>query len=132
MGDAALDGPVLSSVFEKWWPELESKIIEVLKEEEQQTIKNIRSERDLLEEILSLTRFIYYGRPANVYHPIDILKLSDSVHNLLSDKNIIFIIDLVQLTENDLMKSYKLSRKSIFEIKEALLEHGLHLGMKLP
>ena len=130
LGEAALDGPVLDSVFEKWWPELESKILGVLKEEEQQKRVVMRSERDVLEELLSLTRAIYLGKPI-VYSPIGILGLTASVHDCLRAGDIVSVRDLVQLTEDDLLKSYALSIKSINEIKEVLMEYGLHLGMKL-
>jgi DNA-directed RNA polymerase alpha subunit len=129
--EAALDGPVLDSVFEQWWPVLESKILGVLKKEEQQQRVVMRSDRDLLEEILSLTRAIRYDSIPIVHYTIDRLKLTERVRDRLWKGHILTIGDLVQLTENDLLKSYGLSIKSINEIKELLLEHGLHLGMKL-
>jgi hypothetical protein len=130
LGDAALDGPVLDSVFEKWWPELESNILGVLKEEEQQQRVVMRSDRDLLEELLSLTRAIHYDSKASVYDSIDILNLTKSVRDRLCAGNMLTIGDLVQFTEADLLKSYGLNRKSLNEIKEVLMEHGFHLGMK--
>ncbi|MBU4233973.1 MAG: TIR domain-containing protein [Desulfobacterales bacterium] len=131
LGEAALDGSVLDSVFEKWWPELESKISGVLKDEDHQQRVVMRSERDLLEEILNLTRAIRYVRKLSIYDPIDLLKLTPSVHNRLRAGHIVFVEDLTQLTEDNLMKSYALSMESIYEIKEVLHNHGLTLGMKV-
>lgn len=55
--DSKLEAGVLNDVFEMWWPKLESKINEILKTHvEEKKNKNVRSERDILEEILELTR----------------------------------------------------------------------------
>jgi hypothetical protein len=129
LGDAALDRSVLDSVFEKWWPELESNILGVLKEEDQQQRVVMRSDRDLLEEILNLTRLMHFSTTI-IYSPMDILELTASVRHRLRAGNIFLVRDLVQLTEDDLLKSYALSIKSINKIKEVLMEYGLHLGMK--
>ena len=55
LGDQALSSSVLDSVFEMWWPKLESSIREELSKPETSR-PTARSERDLLEEVLSLTR----------------------------------------------------------------------------
>ncbi len=47
---------VLDSVFEKWWPELETKVTAILAELDGDSQEPIRSDRDLLEEILELSR----------------------------------------------------------------------------
>jgi hypothetical protein len=131
LGETALDGSVLDSVFEKWWPELESKIFGVLKEEEQQQRVVMRSDRELLEELLDITRAINLNRSPIVYSSIEILGFTASVCDRLCKGNIRTIRDLIQLTENDLLASYALNRKAINGIKETLMELGLHLGMKL-
>lgn len=52
-----LESAVLNDVFEMWWPKLELKINEILKNHvEESNNGNIRSERDILEEVLELTR----------------------------------------------------------------------------
>lgn len=58
LGDAALESNVLDSVFEKWWPDLETKITAIIAKSSN-TNKESRSDRDLLEEVLSITRSIY-------------------------------------------------------------------------
>jgi len=55
LGEHKLTQKTLDNVFEKWWPDLDSKIQEILKDVEQPD-KPIRSDRELLEEILSLNR----------------------------------------------------------------------------
>ena len=49
----------------------------------------------------------------------------------LAAENIYYIGDLIQRTENELLKTPNLGRKSLNEIKEVLASRGLSLGMKL-
>jgi len=56
-GESKLSPKILDSVFDKWWPELESEISKTLIESTTNNEeKPVRSERDLLEEILELSR----------------------------------------------------------------------------
>lgn len=55
-GDAKLETSVLDSVFEMWWPRLEEQVAEILKTHDKGTKRERRPERDILEEILELTR----------------------------------------------------------------------------
>jgi TIR domain len=57
LGDLALSNDVLDNVFNMWWADLNSKITEVLTSSKKSK-KEIRSERDLLEEVLKLAREI--------------------------------------------------------------------------
>jgi DNA-directed RNA polymerase subunit alpha (EC 2.7.7.6) len=63
--------------------------------------------------------------------PIEDLELGVRSTNCLKAENIYFIGDLVQRTENELMKTPNLGKKSLNEIKEALKAHELDLGMSL-
>src|SRR4030042_2652314 len=56
LGDTALDSSVLDNVFTKWWPDLEQKVREVLTSAAETEPKTVRSERELIEEVLTLTR----------------------------------------------------------------------------
>jgi len=58
LGEMNLTSEVFESVFEMWWPRLEERIEAELNKAKKSTGKEIRSERDLLEEILSLSRTI--------------------------------------------------------------------------
>jgi hypothetical protein len=51
--------------------------------------------------------------------------------NCLKAENIYYIGDLVQRTENELLKTPNLGKKSLTEIKDVLATHGLSLGMRL-
>lgn len=55
LGDNKLPQKTLEVVFEKWWPDLQNKINEILAEVDQPS-EPIRSDRELLEEILTLNR----------------------------------------------------------------------------
>ncbi len=63
--------------------------------------------------------------------PVDDLELTVRSANCLKGENINYIGDLVQRTENELLKTPNLGRKSLNEIKEVLASRGLNLGMKL-
>ena len=55
-GDAKLDDAVLEEVFAMWWPKLEEQVSKVFKDHETSDEGEHRSERDILEEILELSR----------------------------------------------------------------------------
>lgn len=55
-GDARLDATVLEGVFEMWWPQLEKKVSHILGTHDKSSKKEKRSDRDILEELLELTR----------------------------------------------------------------------------
>lgn len=63
--------------------------------------------------------------------PVDELELTVRSANCLKAENIYYIGDLIQRTENELLKTPNLGRKSLSEIKDVLAAHGLTLGMRL-
>ncbi len=63
--------------------------------------------------------------------PVDDLELTVRSANCLKAENIFYIGDLIQRTENELLKTPNLGRKSLNEIKEVLASRGLTLGMTL-
>ena len=63
--------------------------------------------------------------------PVDELELTVRSANCLKAENIFYIGDLIQRTENELLKTPNLGRKSLNENKEVLASRGLTLGMKL-
>ena len=75
------------------------------------------------------------SKPAQVdpvlMRPVDDLELTVRSANCLKAENIYYIGDLIQRTENELLKTPNLGRKSLNEIKEVLAARGLTLGMKL-
>lgn len=62
---------------------------------------------------------------------VDDLELTVRSANCLKAENIFYIGDLVQRTENELLKTPNLGKKSLTEIKDVLASRSLSLGMKL-
>ena len=60
---------------------------------------------------------------------VDELELSVRSANCLKDDNIVYIGDLIQKTEAEMLRTPNFGRKSLNEIKEVLSGMGLHLGM---
>jgi DNA-directed RNA polymerase subunit alpha len=67
----------------------------------------------------------------NLYRSVDELELSVRSANCLKNAEINQIWQLVQKTENEMLKTKNFGRKSLNEIKEVLSEMGLSLGTKL-
>jgi DNA-directed RNA polymerase subunit alpha len=62
---------------------------------------------------------------------VDDLELSVRSMNCLRNDNIVYIGDLVQKTENEMLRTPNFGRKSLNEIKEVLSQMGLYLGMQI-
>ncbi|NRA30739.1 MAG: DNA-directed RNA polymerase subunit alpha [Parvularculaceae bacterium] len=63
---------------------------------------------------------------------VDELELSVRSANCLKNDNIVYIGDLIQKTEGEMLRTPNFGRKSLNEIKEVLASLGLHLGMEVP
>lgn len=63
--------------------------------------------------------------------PVDDLELTVRSANCLKAENIFYIGDLILRSENDLLKTPNLGKKSLTEIKDVLAMKGLSLGMRL-
>ncbi|MGF1543459.1 MAG: DNA-directed RNA polymerase subunit alpha [Parvularculaceae bacterium] len=63
---------------------------------------------------------------------VDELELSVRSANCLKNDNIVYIGDLIQKTEAEMLRTPNFGRKSLNEIKEVLATLGLHLGMDVP
>lgn len=94
-----------------------------------------------------LTQFITFEEPTvelaeeegpelpfnrNLLRKVDELELSVRSANCLKNDNVVYIGDLVQKTESELLRTPNFGRKSLNEIKEVLSEMGLELGMNVP
>lgn len=77
-------------------------------------------EKDILQEI-----------NPNLFRTVDELELSVRSQNCLQAANIKFIGELVQKTEQEMLKTKNFGRKSLKEIKDILASMGLHLGMRI-
>jgi DNA-directed RNA polymerase subunit alpha len=67
----------------------------------------------------------------NLLLKVDELELSVRSANCLKNDNIIYIGDLVQKSEAEMLRTPNFGRKSLNEIKEVLSQMGLHLGMQI-
>jgi len=67
----------------------------------------------------------------NLFRSVEELELSVRSANCLQNANITLIGELVQRTEQDMLKTKNFGRKSLKEIKEILSNMGLSLGMKI-
>ncbi|BAP90148.1 DNA-directed RNA polymerase subunit alpha [Burkholderiales bacterium GJ-E10] len=101
-----------------------------------------QSARILVEQLSVFAALEGVGEPAHaqrakvdvdpmLLRPVDDLELTVRSANCLKAENIYYIGDLIQRTENELLKTPNLGRKSLNEIKEVLATRGLTLGMKL-
>lgn len=70
--------------------------------------------------------------PKDLLKKISDLELSVRAANCLKSDNIIYIGDLVQRTEAEMLKTPNFGRKSLNEIKHILVGMGLHFGMDIP
>ena len=68
----------------------------------------------------------------NLLKKVDELELSVRSMNCLKNDNIIYIGDLVQKTEPEMLRTPNFGRKSLNEIKEVLSSMSLYLGMEIP
>ena len=68
----------------------------------------------------------------NLLKKVEELELSVRSANCLKNDNIVYIGDLVQKTEAEMLRTPNFGRKSLNEIKEVLAKMGIHLGMDTP
>ena len=68
----------------------------------------------------------------NMLKKVDELELSVRSANCLKNDNIVYIGDLVQKTESEMLRTPNFGRKSLNEIKEVLKQMDLELGMDVP
>jgi len=76
------------------------------------------------------------SKPNLAFNPVllkkvDELELSVRSANCLKNDNIVYIGDLIQKTEAEMLRTPNFGRKSLNEIKAVLAEMGLHLGMEV-
>jgi len=83
LGENGLASDVFEHVFEKWWPELKENVDKALKETTDTEKKSSRTDRDLLEEILELTRKATLTN--NVTSKVDGEKILHLLYNSYAD-----------------------------------------------
>src|SRR4029453_3830188 len=97
--------------------------------------------QDQLEIFINFEEEIETSEPAeeisegkvneNLFRPVDELELSVRSANCLQNADIKFIGELVQRSEQEMLKTKNFGRKSLNEIREILHEMGLGFGMRL-
>ena len=85
LGTAALTSEVLDSVFEMWWPKLEERIRGIMEAVHATSKQSLRSERDILEEILARVRAAPPVLP-QMDLAIDALEEMFNIHRMMMDE----------------------------------------------
>lgn len=88
LDSTSLETDVLDSVFEMWWPKLQEQIEKAVEKARNDDNTDLRSERDLLEEVLTLTRGLSIDRRRKhgkgSIHPGAIEDLINTIENLIN------------------------------------------------
>lgn len=117
LGEDALSDDILETIFEVWWPKLEEKIREMLKKDEKDSDSTLRTERDILEEILNISRSLTIPSE-NILQ--ELKKLSTSIDDNISKKS----GPVFDRTQNDAQEKMKLDQDTLsdddFEEESAL------------
>jgi hypothetical protein len=82
--DAKLETSVLDSVFDMWWPRLEEQVAEIIKNHGKGAKRERRPDREILEEILDLTRMSAERahRPSR-FSPRALMDLVEAIRELM-------------------------------------------------
>lgn len=83
LGEGSLSLDVLENVFDMWWGKLEQQIKDAEERASKTNNKNSRTERDLLEEVLSLTREISITRRFERDRPINLRTIEEIVNSVV-------------------------------------------------
>lgn len=87
---------------------------------------------EVKEKVTEEQELKFKGIPVDLLlKPIDVLEFSVRAHNCLVNAGIKRIIDLVNLTEDDVLKIKNFGRKSYDEVKESMKSFGLSFGMNI-
>ena len=119
LGDISLSSDVLDNVYEMWWTKLEAQIKEVEEKAKGTNNKDVRSERDLLEEVLSLTRELSITRRFERDKPYS-LKAIDEI-----------ITSVEELTQVIMLNGYyelMAFVKDLYKPLEYLIEESMNSG----
>jgi TIR domain len=91
LGEHSLSVEVLDNVFEMWWPRLNEKIEAELSKAVKNSKKDLRSDRDIMEEVLNLARNLSISSETNskdrAFHPRAIMELSTISLSVINSLN---------------------------------------------
>jgi DNA-directed RNA polymerase subunit alpha len=89
-------------------------------------------EQETHKEPVQVNKVGFKGVPVELLlKPIDELELSVRAHNCLINAGVKRVIDLVNITEDDVLRIKNFGRKSLSEIKESMKAFGLSFGMDI-
>ena len=108
------------------------KLVNVLRVSELEPGETVERELALIKVAITPERRPELPFNPNLLRKVDELELSVRSANCLKNDNIVYIGDLVQKTEAEMLRTPNFGRKSLNEIKEVLASMGLRLGMDIP
>ena len=106
----SLEGPILETVFDKWYPELENDIKAILKSNKPKREEIIRTDREILQEILELTRLKEQQTHTNISARAlglrfgSISKHLTKLYELINDSEEEQVFEQIEGIKNDLLK----------------------------
>lgn len=130
-----LEPDVLNAVFEKWWPDLEARVLAIFERPEANSSnKKVRTDREILEEILGLVRSRKYEADLLdpiMLRPIEDLRLTEHSISMLHQENIYYVGDLATKQPIELLKMQSIGKKTLNDVTAALSEKGIELGASI-
>lgn len=115
-GENKLSDSVLDNVFDKWWPDLEKDVQEIIENHESVEGKTIRDDRDILEEMLTLIRSLSsrpsQRMPINPKPIYDFMSIIEKTHDLVASRSkfekIMFSLKLLRDPLNQLVSDLEI------------------------
>jgi len=146
LGEKKMSELLLERLFEKFWADLAADVAAAFDEDNHEPTQNSRPDRELLEEVLVLSRFIARNTvPANaeesitntenkvrklLYLGLDDVELEPPYVRMLESIGIHNVGALASRTESELLAQKEFEQKDVDQIQRHLQRLGLSLGMK--
>jgi hypothetical protein len=139
-----LNDKTLNSVFDTWWPKIEDKITSIYSNYKGDNAIE-RSDRELLSEILELSRFIARNTPRSprrlrdlsesalfklLHFPVTDIELSDRAVSALHEMGVETVGQASTLYEENLAERKGVGKATVTEIRDKLEQLGLTFGMR--
>lgn len=104
LGELALEPNVMDSVFDKWWPDLEEKVNHVLNQAASPTSsKGLRSDRELLEEVLKISRTLAVRDREQSRDRSERYRLSPRLAAELAERVVEMMTEILQRTDSSMV-----------------------------
>ncbi|MHC4927316.1 MAG: hypothetical protein ACYTER_08305, partial [Planctomycetota bacterium] len=122
-----LEPKVLDNVFEKWWPDLQTKVQDVFETHKSQDNTPIRSEREILEEVLEISRLLAKEKETTD-NPISVNAINHMLENF---KNIYESVRNHQSDEVIMSRVSELSKSITYIANHPIIEKNDNLKLQL-